>query len=179
MELSLKSCAELEPPQYFATKIKELDNYFGYLAWVEVIFSRNEWKIGIDILLELIRIYGGRPEAYLKLWEHYYYTVKDYERAEDAAAEAILKVTSNDYHQYYILLSIFLSKALFKLKKIRECLDFLQRKFIENPTYPVFLYHYGRFCTKCEDYLFNGSAIGALNECIRLCDVSRYGLIYY
>ena len=127
----------------------------------------------------MIRVYGNRPEAYYKLWCYYYYTVKDYEQAEDTISEAILKVTSSEYHHYYILFCLLLSKTLFKLKKIRESLDFLQRKFIENPTYPVFLYYYGRFCIKSEDYLFNGSAIGALNECIRLCDTSRYGLIYY
>ena len=42
MKLSLRSFAEIPHPQYFATKIKEIDTYFGYLAWVEVILSKNE-----------------------------------------------------------------------------------------------------------------------------------------
>lgn len=179
MELSMKGIGELEPPQYFAAKIKEIDPYFGYLAWSEVMFRRNEWQVALDIVKELIRVYGTRPEAYIKLWQHYYYVVKDYEQAEDTASEAVLKCGSHDLHNYYILFCLFSAKTQFKLKHIKECLDFLQRKFIENPTYPIFLYYYGRYCAKSEDYMFIGSAIGALHESLRLCDNTKYGLIYY
>jgi tetratricopeptide (TPR) repeat protein len=179
MELSFKGLADLETPQYFAAKIKEIDSYYGYLAWNEVLFKRNELDNGLNILKELIRNHGNRPEAYIKLWTHYYYTQKNYEKAEDTVSEAILKVTSHEYHHFYILISLFLAKTQFKLKKTRECLDFLKRKFIENPTYPVYLYHYGRLSTKSKEFVFNGSAIGALYECINLCDTSRYGVIYY
>ena len=179
MELSMKGHTELEAPEFYAARIKEESGYLGYLAWSEVFFRRNEWHKGVDILKQLVRNYSSYPESYVKLWYHYYYNVKDYEQAYDVVSEALLMLTSPEVHQFYILFCFFSAKSLFKLKKIRECIDFLHRKFLENPTYPIFLYHYGRYCTKSEDFIYNGSAIGSLQECIRLCDSSKYGQIYY
>lgn len=179
MELSMKGFPELDHPEHYASKIKDQNPYLGYLSWSEVYFRRNEWQKGLDILKQLIINFSNRPEAYIKLFYHYFYNVQDYEQAEGVLLEASLMVNSSEHHQYYILFSIYSAKALFKLKRIRESLDLLQRKFLENPTYPIFLYMYGKYCTKSEDYIYNGTAIGALQECIRLCDSSRYGLIYY
>lgn len=181
MELSLKGLSELEPPEYFATKIKNQDAYFGYLAWSEILFRKNEWELSLDILKELKKVYSTRPEAYIKLWHHYFYTLKDYEQAEDIVSEAILAVCLRlgGWDNYYILFCIYLAKSQFKLKRTKECLDFLHRKFIESPTYPVFLYYYGKYSAKSEDYLFIGSAIGSLHESLRLCDHTRHGHIYY
>ena len=177
MELSMKGYGVLDQPEYYASKIKDLDKYIGYLAWCEVYFKRNDCEKGKNLLKELINCYINRPEAYVKLW-YYFYQAKDYGQAEGVLLEAFLMI-SQEYHQFHILFCIFSSKTLFKLKRCRECIDLLQRKYLENPTYPVFLYHYGRYCTKSEDFNYNGSAIGALHECIRLCDISRFGLIYY
>lgn len=179
MELSMKGFSELDLPEHYASKIKDRDIYIGYLAWSEVYFRRNEWQKGLDILKQLVINYSNRPEAYIKLWYHYYYNVKDYEQAEEVMCEASLMVTSIEFHHYYIVFCIYTAKTLFKLKRYRECLNLLQRKFLENPTYPIFLYMYGKYCTKSDDYMYNGTAIGALHECIRLCDNSRYGGIYY
>ena len=179
MELSFKSSEELEVPEFYATKVREVDKYFGYLAWSEVFFYRNEWQKGLDILKQLILSHSKRPEAYIKMWYHYFYNVKDYEQAECVISEAFLMISSHDYHEYYILFTYFSSKTLFKLKRTLEYLSTLQKKFIENPTYPIFLFLYGKFCVKSEDYNYNGTAIGALQECTRLCDPSRLGLIYY
>ena len=179
MELSMKGLAELELPEFYATRIKENNGYLGYLAWSEVFFRRNEWEKGVEILKQLIRNHCNSPEPYVKLWYHYYYNVKDYEQAYDVVSEALLMLASPEVHHFYILFCLFSAKTLFKQKKNQECIDFLQRKFLEYPTYPVFLYHYGRYCTKSEDFIYNGSAIGSLQECIRLCDSSKYGQIYY
>lgn len=179
LELSMKGFAELDHPEHYATKIKDVNSYIGYLAWSEVYFRRNEWQKGLDILKQLVSTYSNRPEAYIKLWYHYYYNVKDYEQADGVMCEAILMITSQEYHNYYILFCAYAAKTLFKLKRIRECLDLLQRKFIENPTYSLFLYMYGRYCAKSDDYMYNGTAIGSLQECIRLCDNGKYGFIYY
>ena len=91
MELSFKSSEELEVPEFYATKVREVDKYFGYLAWSEVFFYRNEWQKGLDILKQLILSHSKRPEAYIKMWYHYFYNVKDYEQAECVICEAFLK----------------------------------------------------------------------------------------
>jgi tetratricopeptide (TPR) repeat protein len=178
MELSFK-VDFLEVPEFYATKIIEIDKFYGYLAWSEVFFFRNDWQKGLDILKQLVLSHSKRPEGYIRLWYHYFYNVKDFDQAECIISEAFLLINSSDYHEYYILFNCFLAKTLFKLKRTSECLSCLQKKFIENPTYPVFLFLYGKYCVKSDDYNFNGTAIGALQECTRLCDPSRLGLIYY
>lgn len=179
MELSLKGFSDLDLPEYYASQIKSLDPYLGYLAWSEVYFRRNEWQKSLEILKKLISTFNYRPEAYIKLWYHYYYSVKDYEQADGVICEALLTVTSSEYHNYYILFCFFSAKTHFKLKRIKHCLYLIQRKYLENPTYSYFLYMYGKYCTKSNDYIYNGAAIGSLHECVRLCDISRYGKIYY
>lgn len=91
--------------------------------------------------------------------------------------ECFLRIT--DYESYNILACLKYAKSLFKNKKYRNCFELLQQKFLEHPSYTVFLYQYGKLCTKSEDHTFNGSAIGALLECLRICDKNRYGVIYY
>jgi tetratricopeptide (TPR) repeat protein len=179
MEISMKGLGNLERPEYYANKIKNLQSYLGYLAWGEIFFRRNEWQKGIDILKQIINTYKSRPEAYLRLWYHYYYNVKDYEQAYTIIFEALIMIKTSESQIFYILFNIYTAKSLFKIKKIKECLNSLQRNFIDSPTYPVFLYEFGKYSTKSEDYFYNGPAIGALQECIRLCNSSRYGLIYY
>ena len=179
MEMSFRAGDEMDVPEFWATKVREVDRYFGYLAWSEVFFFRNEWQKGLDILKQLVLSHSKRPEAYIKMWYHYFYNVKDYDQAECVISEAFLLISSHEYHEYYILFTYFLAKTLFKLKRSLEYLSTLQKKFIENPTYPIFLFLYGKFCVKSEDYNYNGTAIGALQECTRLCDPSRLGLIYY
>lgn len=178
-ELASKSLSQSEPPEYFAGKIKALSEYYGYLAWSQIFLQKNDYENAIPLLKELILSNGSHPESYISLWHCYYFSQKDFGMAEDLACEAVLKISTIDYPQYYILFCIFSAKSKFRLKQVKECLDFLQRKFIENPTYPVLLYYYGLFCTKSEDFIFNGSAIGVLEECVRLCDESRYGNIFF
>ena len=179
MELSLKGLVEMEPPQYYANKIKEIDEYYGYLAWAVIYFRRNGTDDAVLLLQELIRRHGAKPEAYAILWRHYYYTSKDYNLAEDLISESLLKVNNQVFFQYYILFCIYTAKGYFKQNKFKECLQFLKHKFLEHPTYPVFLYELGHLSTKSEDFRHNGTAISALQECVHLCDSSRYGSIYY
>ena len=64
----LKIGAEIEKPQHYAAKIKKIDEYFGLLAWSEILLkSENEKNNGECILKELIEVYSQNPEAYLKL----------------------------------------------------------------------------------------------------------------
>ena len=179
IELALRGTQGMEPAQFYSAKIKEIDKYFGYLSWSRILFRIEDSANAVKICKELIKVNGNRPEAYLILFSHYYYTIKDYDQAEDVASEAILKLQSPEIHNYYVLFCIFYCKVQFKLKRTRECLDFLIRKFIENPTYPIMLLYYGKFCTKSQDFLFQGAALGALVECTRLCDVSKLGGIYF
>jgi hypothetical protein len=71
------------------------------------------------------------------------------------------------------------AKSYFKTGKISSSLQLLQQKFIENSDFPIFLYEYARLCCKSEDFYYNGSAIGALKECLRINGQNKQGQIYY
>lgn len=179
LEMSLKGLGEVDKPEFYATQIKMLDEYYGYLAWAEVFLRKNDSGHFLNLTNELIKRFGLRPEAYVKQWQHAYYTIKDYSMAEDVANEAMLRINPNSSFQYYILFSIYKSKVYFRQKRYKECLGFIQKKFVEHPTYPVFLYQFGKFSTKSEDFRYNGAALSALQESLRLCDNTRLGNIYY
>ena len=177
MELC-RTGVESEATEYYATCIKDSDQYLGYLAWSD-IYMNSSAQQSIDILKELIKQNLHRPEAYLKLWNYYYYDIKNYEQAEDIASEAFLRVTDSEYNSYYIYFCLACAKSYFKTGKISSALELLQKKFIENNEFPIFLYQFARFCVKSEDFSYNGCAIGALKECIKLCEPSKIGCIYY
>lgn len=179
LELSLKGLIDVEPPQFYATQMKAINEYYAYLAWGEILTRRNDIAGFVDILKGLIYKFGNKPEAYCILWKHYYYVLKDFELAEDILAEALLKVNSQVFFHYYILFCIYTAKTYFKLGKYKECIGYLKKKFLEHPTYPVFLYEFGHLSAKSGEFNLNGAAIGALQESIRLCDSSRYHSIYY
>ncbi|CAG9335500.1 unnamed protein product [Blepharisma stoltei] len=184
MTLSLKNCLEIgreiENPRFYAAKIKEIDNYYGYVAWSDILFSEEGQEAkGRDTLRECIMQYPNRPEAYIKLWQYYYYNVKDFEQSEDIACEAFIRVCGSDDSEYFALLCINYAKSCFKMRKINYALKILQQKYIENPEFPIFLYHIGRLSTKSEDLALNGLAIGTLEECLRQCDKCWHGPIYY
>lgn len=179
LELALKSVDEVDKPEFYATQIKALDEYCGYLAWAEVFLRKNDNENFLSLIGQLIKRYGLRPEAYVKQWNFAYYTIKDYNFAEDIANEALLRLNPNTSFNYYILFCIYTAKVYFHQKRYKECLGFLQKKFLEYPTYPIFLYLFGKYSTKSEDFRYNGAALSALQESLRLCDSSRLGNIYY
>lgn len=52
-----------------ASWIKDIDNYRGYLAWVEIYLHRGDTKQQLfPLLTDLIKEYHIYPEAYFKLW---------------------------------------------------------------------------------------------------------------
>jgi tetratricopeptide (TPR) repeat protein len=179
LEIALKGFTEVEKPEFYASRIKEQSEYFGYLAWAEVYLRRNDNDHFSSLSSSLIKKFGSRPESYVKQWKFAYYTLKDYNFAEDVISEAILRINPNNNFQYYVIFCIYLSKVYFKQKRFKECFGFLQRKFVEHPTYPVFLFQFGRLSIKSEDFRFNGAALSALQESLRLCDETRLGDIYY
>lgn len=179
LEISLKGFSELEKPEFYASRIKEKNEYYGYLAWAEIYYRRNDHQNFNHLISELINKLGKKPEAYIKQWKFAYYTMKDYTFAEDIVTEAMLKINSETNFQYYIIFCIYASKVYFKQQRYKECFGFLQRKFVEHPTYPVLLFQFGKLSIKSEDFRYNGAAIAALKESIRLCDETRLGGIYY
>ncbi len=62
-------------PEAYSYEIKRIDEYLGYIAWVEkYVYTDKKAQLddGKDVLRELIGKYPNRPEAYLKLWRIYY-----------------------------------------------------------------------------------------------------------
>ena len=179
LEIALKGVGEVEKPEFYATKIREISEYYGYLAWAEVYFRRNDNENFSSLISEIIKKYVYRPEGFIKQWKFAYYNLKDYTFAEDVISEAILRINTNNNFQYYVIFCIYLSKVYFKQKRFKECFGFLQRKFVEHPTYPIFLFEFGRLSIKSEDFRYNGAALSSLQECLRQCDQTRLGDIYY
>ena len=161
-----------------ATKIKKIDNYLGYLAWSEVFSAESNEERRLTVLREMLELDSVRPEAYYKLWKCYYGN-KQYRESEEIAAAAFVRVTNLAYSHYFTLFCICYAKSFFQTGKIRGALELLQQKYMEHRKNGVFLYFYGKICIKSheESYLICG--ITALEECLRVCDVSIHGKILY
>lgn len=175
----LKSRIEIELPHYFATQIKTIDAYYGYLAFAEIFLRESNITRALRVLNELVEHNPTRPEAYAMLWEILYKTQPSLEAAQDLMTRAFVRVTESEYDSYILIFSINLAKVYSKLSRFNYAFELLQEKFVQHPQFTVYLYHYGRLCLKASDPLFVSSGIGALVECLRICDQKRYGKIYY
>lgn len=167
---------DLELPQVTAARIRDMDEYYGYLAWSEVFINENLVQKGIHVLQELIRCFPTRPEAYFKLWQHYN-GQKQHKKSLQVAAECFLRIT--EYPEYTVITSLNLAKSNFNLENIRKALNLLQEKHCERPTFTVYLYQYGKLCIKSDQVIFVPTGIGALKEVLRSCDKERVGKVHY
>ena len=171
---------DLESPQHYAAKIKAIDPYYGYLAWSEVLSKSSLFghkEKSIVLLRQLIECYPSRPESYIKLW-YYFYNLQDYQNALDVAEGAFLSISDSN-GEYPAILNLNYAKSLFRLGNLRKCFELLQTLYRKNTHYSVYLFHYGKMCLKGKDASFIGSAIGALEECLKMCNESRHPKIYY
>ncbi|OMJ76044.1 hypothetical protein SteCoe_24679 [Stentor coeruleus] len=171
----LESPKDLEQPQVTAARIREIDDYYGYLAWSEVFMNDGLKEKSLHVLHELIRCFPTRPEAYFKLWEHYTKNAQ-HKQALQIASECFIRV---DYPEYSVITSLHLAKSNFLLSNIHKALELLQQKHIEKPIFTVYLYQYGKLCIKTQDITYIPSGIGALTEVLRNCDKERLFKIYY
>jgi hypothetical protein len=161
-----------------ASKIKKIDEYFGYLAWSEVFTFENNKDRSLSILKELISFDANRPEAYFKLWKHFY-SSKLFRDSELIAASAFVRVTQLTFSHYFIVFCICYSKSYFQTGKIRGSLELLQQKYMEHRKFGIFLYQYGRLCIKSGEDCYLICGITALEECLRVCDVSLHGKVWF
>lgn len=173
----LKIGLEIESPQHYASKIYNLDPYYGALSWSDIFLNSVDEIKGENLLKELINNNKKRPEAYLKLWHYYYYHIRDYAKSLNISENAFLNANSNA--NYSVVLSLNYARSLFKAGKVRSCLELLQLEYTKHSLFTVILYHYGRFCVKSKDQHFLGSAIGALEECLNTTSEARHGQIFY
>lgn len=165
----------LEPWQYYASKIMDIEKYYGYLSW-GIYNTRCGKALGRDILRELIEKYPRQPEAYIVLWDHYY-CHKDYLKSYDTVAEAFLRITDEKYSNFSVLILILYSKSLFKLNRFFNALEALQEKYLDNCKNVRFLYQFGKLCIKSNVKKFLGTGLGALKEASRL--VKDYPKLYF
>lgn len=181
LEVSLMKAVEegvdIEPAGYYARKIKDIDAYYGYLAWAYLFYKENRIE-AVDVLIGMTREYPNRPECYYLAWE-YFYRNKNFEKAKDVALEAFLRVTDAENTHYYILFCLKLAKAYYYTGDFNNCIELLHKKYLEHPNYTVFLYAFSKYCVMSEDFAFTGIAKGNLIDLKRLCDNSRLGCIYY
>ena len=175
----LKPGSEIQNPEHFASKLIQMDQYFGLLAWSEIFLRTQSQQLKGEILLkELINLHPYKPEAYLKLWNYYYYSTLNYESALEVVEKAYLQEIKTS-SEYSVVICLNYARSLFKNKKIRSCLELLQLEYTKHSIFTVILYHYGRLCVKSKEQVFLGSAIGALEETLKTCSETRHGQIYY
>jgi tetratricopeptide (TPR) repeat protein len=168
---------DIEPSRFYAKQLKDLSDFYGYLAWSVIYMRENDPSAG-PLLLELIANYSKRPEPYYLCWSFYKH-LKDYEKCLEIASEAFLKITSDDFDHFYILFCMKLAKSYYLTGKFTNSIDLLHKKFLEHPQYPVFLFYLGKFCVLSEDFAFSGIGKGTLRELLRVSDYSRKGKLYF
>lgn len=177
MKISLSGLLEvnkdIDCAEYYAEKIMEIDKYYGYLAWAEILPKAKSEKVYKSLLESEV----FKPEAYIKLWNYYFYLTKNYSKALEVIEKAYLNMCY--MKEYEILISLNYSKTLHKLGKVKHSIELLQIEYTRKSVYIVFLYHYARICIKSGETVFLGSAIGSLKECLKIFPESRYGHIYY
>ena len=176
---TLKVNIEIEEAKYYATKIKEMDTYYGYLAWARAYAGLNEPRKCTDVLAELSKTFPENPEAYILLWNFYYHKAPDFIKALDVSERAFVKAAHYDTQLYRPIIALMYAKSLNKTDRQKACFELLQHEYLEHPTFPVFLYQYGRLCVKAGDDHFIGSAIAALTECTRVCTDERFPCILF
>lgn len=164
---------EIDRPEYYASKILKMDKYYGYLAWTQLFDERKAEKI----LKALIETWPNKPEAFIMMWNFYYYFTKDYEKSLRVIEKAYLSI--KEMKDYEVLISLNYARSLHKVRNIRQAIELLQVEYTRRSVYIIYLYHYARLCIKSGDDIFLGSAIGSLKECLNICSENRHGHIYY
>lgn len=177
MQFSYEHPNEIEHWQYYGGEILILDKYYGYLLWGTLsLRSQNTQTLGISILTEITEKFPKHPDAYILLWEYFYYK-KKYIKAYDTIAEGFLKVVDEKYPRQYILNVILYSKSLCKIQRFTTALELLQEKFIKDPGYIQFLYRFGKICIMSGQGKMHGAGLGALREVKRT--VKNDGKLFY
>ncbi|CDW77883.1 ras-2 protein [Stylonychia lemnae] len=184
--------------QDYALKIQKLDSYMGYMAWAEIYISQREKRqLGIQVLLDLIKEHNERPQAYLKLWFIYnlnnnnlkalelaeklfIYGTGVIQTAEDQdESKASPNVASNIVLFRSCLITLLYAKSLFKSQELFRCYELLQNQFMAFPWFFSLLYAYAKYVIESDQINYLGSAIGALEECLRSQVKERHSNINY
>ena len=169
----------LGDPHRYAAEIKELNSYYGYLAWAEMALrskARMEWVKGVDILQELIRRHPTAPEAYLRLWDVHYHRLKDHDSALEVIEQAFIKASDSDFK---VLIALKYAKSLHKLQRFDVCFEILQSQYLDHQSHIGFIYLYSRLAVKSEDLKMRCFAINGLREVLLLGGKQRWGLAHY
>jgi tetratricopeptide (TPR) repeat protein len=181
MEISLLGVLiigeEIEPSRFYASKIKKMNEYYGLLAWCQILLKESN-KDAESFLLELMSTYPTRPEPFYLSW-NLFFSKKKYDRSKEVAVEAFIKITSSDFENFYIIFCLNLAKSYYYSGEFTNCIELLHKKYVEHPNFPIFLYALSKYCVLSEDFAYAGVAKGNLRELLRLSDDSRRINIYY
>lgn len=170
----------VRPSENFACRIKEANEYLGYIAWSDVYMSINKPKEAEEVLIDLTQHFPRFPHAYLKLWDFRFRRGKFVESI-DPIEELFVKI--GDFHTIpeirIALVPLLYAKNLYKIDQHVFAFELLQNEFCKRPVYTVFLYFLAKFAVLSEHQNFKGTAIGILQECLRSCVSQRKAKILY
>lgn len=117
-------------PEDYAIRIKHLNQYLGYLAWVEVYESLGKLEDAEDVLIDLIQTYPKFPHAFLKLWD-FRFRAKQYYDCMDPIEELFLKM--GDFYTIpeirITLVPLLYAKSLFQINQYVFTFELLQNEF--------------------------------------------------
>jgi hypothetical protein len=71
------------------------------------------------------------------------------------------------------MITLLYAKSLYNCGQYVACFELLQSEFGRYPSYSIFLLEYAKSVIKSKSKNYYGSAIGALEECTRVCTQSR------
>eukprot|EP00347_Sterkiella_histriomuscorum_P002786 403366804 len=180
-------------PKDYALKLKKQSDYYGYLAWAEVYISQREKRqLGIQVLEDLIKDFSHSPQAYLRLWNIYSINqqhAKSLELAEKLyifgtgyAENGLANSHSKDITIFRSsLITLLFAKSLFLNREYLRCYELLQNEFMAFPQFFSILYAYAKYVIRADEqcqFNYLGSAVGALEECLRSQVKERHPKLY-
>lgn len=78
-----------------------------------------------------------------------------------------------------MIIALLYAKSMYLNKEYSRCFELLQNEFMNFPMFSSLLYAYGKYVVKSNSQNYFGSAIGALEECIRSQVKERHSRINY
>lgn len=176
LELSLKRVRNLDPPQYYASRIMEADKYCGYLAWAR-LQEETRMNEAVKVLKGVIFRYPRRYEAYLILWRKYHYNLKDYNLAVLVIEQAYLKASCDQNNRNLIVIAY--AKSLYKRGNLLSAIEILVHSYMSHTEFPAYLKIYGKICIKSSVPEVISSGMSAILEAYKQCASFRRCSINY
>ena len=105
----------LKPPANYASKIMKRNKYMGYIAWAEIYLrDKKKFKLGNDVLNDLISEYPKHPHAYLRKWRKEFDCERYLDSIEPMEDLFLKEEEMHSIPELKIIIALLYSKSLVK-----------------------------------------------------------------